>query len=184
MNVEVNQDALAELKSKLTPKNAVKVIFGTLISLGAAAAVFAALSNPLKASKGIIKILMAAGILVLASKAGDIAEDHFKETIDDWSELYQDVQKEMKEEGDEKRGADSHAGRNSKQQPEKQRAGTTNTLPPGETAGAPVRWRWWSKKERNGEVREMVQEDVPERQESEGDLQGRNRESGSSGDQG
>jgi len=39
MNLEVNQEALAELKSKLTLKNATKGIFGTLISLGAAAAV-------------------------------------------------------------------------------------------------------------------------------------------------
>lgn len=182
MNVEVNPEALAELKAKLTPKNATKVIFGTLISLGAAAAVFAALRNPLKASKGIVKLLMLAGVLVLASKAGDIAQDHFEETVDDWSETISDIRKEMKEEGDEKHGNNTHAGRNTKQQPEK--PGSTCADSTGKASGPPVRRRWWSKKERAGEVLEMDAKDVPERQESEGNHERRSGEPDRPGDQG
>ena len=169
MNVEVNPEALAELKSKLTLRNATKVIFGTLISLGAAAAIVMALKDPLKASKGIIKILMLAGVLVLADKAGDIAEEHFKEKVDDWADVIKDIQKESKEEGDNKHGNDSHAGRDSKQQPEKQRTEGNSS---GKTANPPVRRRWWSQKERTGKVLEVDAQDVPERQESEGNHEG------------
>lgn len=181
MNVEVNQEALAELKSKLTLKNATKVIFGTLISLGAAAAIVMALKDPLKASKGIIKLLMLSGVLVLADKAGDIAEKHFKEKVDEWSDTIQDIQKELKEEGDEQHGTDSHAGRNTQQQPEKQRA---ESISSGKAADPPVRWRWWSQKERARKVLEVDAEDVSERQESEGNHEGCSREPDCSGDQG
>lgn len=178
MNVEVNPEALAELKSKLTLKNATKVIFGTFISLGAAAAIVMALKDPLKASKGILKILMLAGVLVLADKAGDIAEEHFKEKVDDWAEVIDDIRKETKEEGDEQHGTDSHAGRNTQQQPEKQGAEGNST---GKAADPPVRWRWWSQKERARKVLEVDAKDVSERQEPEGHHEGCSREPDRSG---
>ena len=186
MNVKVNPEALEELKSKRTPRNAAKAIFGTLISLGAAAAVLAVLSDPLKASKGILKVLMAAGVLVLASKAGDIAEEHFKEKVDDWADTFKDIQDDIKEEeGDEKHGTDTHAGRDSKQQRKEQgTGGNSRKEAAGETPGAPVRRRWWSKMEREREVLEMDEKDVPERPDTEGDHEGCGGKPDRSGDQG
>ena len=161
MNLEVNQEALAELKSKLTLKNATKVIFGTLISLGAAAAVLMALRNPLKASKGILRLLMIAGVIILADKAGDIAEDHFKEKIDDFAEIISDIKTEMNDvEGDTNNGTNSYAGRNSQQQPSEQRASGKEAR---EAARPPIRRRWWSQKERAEQVLEVDAQNVPER---------------------
>lgn len=180
MSIEVKQEALIELKKQMTPLNAGKVVFGTLISIGATAAIIAALSNPLKASKGIIKLLMAAGILALACKAGDVAEQHFKETVDDWAETIRDIQKEVKEEGEKQDGRDTHAGRHTEQQPEK--PGLPAAKESGEAAGAPVRRRWWSKKEGTKQILEVVQKDVPERQKSQGDHERRGGKPGSPGD--
>ena len=184
MNVEVNQEALIELKKQLTPLNAGKIVFGTLISIGATAAIIAALSNPLKASKGIIKLLMAAGVFVLACKAGDIAENHFKEKVDSIAETVRDFQKEVneeiKKEGETQNGRDTNAGRNSEQQPEKPGLPAVNQS--GKTPGASVRRRWWCKKERTEQGVEMVQKDVSERQKSKGDNERCGGKPGSPGD--
>ena len=94
MNIE---QELEDLKAKITPMNTVKFIAGTLISFGATAAVIAALKNPLQGSRGITKLLMKLGIFVLACKAGDVAEQYFKETMDDAEKTFQEAEEEMKE---------------------------------------------------------------------------------------
>ena len=85
---------LEELKSKMTPMNTAKFVVGTVISLGATAAVIALMKSGLVGSKGVTKLLMKIGIFVLACKAGDVAEKYFKETFDE----AQGALKEMKEE--------------------------------------------------------------------------------------
>lgn len=85
---------LEELKSKMTPMNTAKFVVGTVISLGATAAVIALMKSGLVGSKGVTKLLMKLGIFVLACKAGDVAEKYFKETFDE----AQGALKEMKEE--------------------------------------------------------------------------------------
>lgn len=191
MNVEINQTALAEFRKQLTPIKACKIIFGTLISVGATAAVVAAMSNPLKASKGLLKVLMAAGVFVLACKAGDMAQDHFEQTVDNLSESIQDISKEMKEIEEELKkgennsnGNNPDAGRDSKQQPEKQRSSAATAAEGGKAAGASVRRRWWSKKEGDAQVLEVDEKNVPERQKSEGDHEGRGGKPDRSGGQG
>lgn len=169
MNVTINEEALVEFKKKLTPINAGKAIFGTLVSIGAAAAVIAAFRNPLKASSGILKLLMAAGVFVLACKAGDIADEHLKETVDDWTSTAKEISEELKKEEKQTKGADKKNGSdtlhrgNTQQQPEKQGTGSAET---GQTSSPTVRRRWWSKKEGNAEVLEVDEKDVSERSES------------------
>ena len=85
---------LEELKLKMTPMNTAKFVAGTVISLGATAAVIALMKSGLVGSKGVTKLLMKLGIFVLACKAGDVAEKYFKETFDE----AQGALKEMKEE--------------------------------------------------------------------------------------
>lgn len=85
---------LEKLKLKMTPLNTAKFIAGTVISLGATAAVIAMMKSGLSGSKGVTKLLMKLGIFVLACKAGDVAESYFKETFDE----AQGALKEMKEE--------------------------------------------------------------------------------------
>lgn len=85
---------LEELKVKITPLNTAKFIAGTVVSLGATAAVIALMKSGLSGSRGVTKLLMKLGIFVLACKAGDVAEKYFKETFDE----AQDALKEMKEE--------------------------------------------------------------------------------------
>lgn len=72
---------LNELKSKITPLNTIKFLTGTLISLGATAAVIALMRNPLNTTKGITKLLMKLGIFVLGCKAGDVAKTYFEESV-------------------------------------------------------------------------------------------------------
>lgn len=88
---------LEELKLKMTPLNTAKFLAGTVVSLGATAAVIALMKSGLAGSKGVTKLLMKLGIFVLACKAGDVAEKYFKETFDE----AQDALKEMKEEDKE-----------------------------------------------------------------------------------
>ena len=167
MSLTVNQQALSELRAKLTPFNASKVIFGTLISLGAAAAIFAALRNPLRASKGIIKILMILGVIVLADKAGDVAQTHFENKLDEWKETLSDIKKEIKEEGARTNGDNPNAGRNSEQQPQKSgNDSSTSSAATDKASGSAIRWRWWGKTKGAKQVLEVVPEDVPKRQES------------------
>lgn len=85
---------LNELKEKMTPLNTMKFLAGTLISFGAAAAVFNMMRNPLLGAKGITKLLMKLGIFVLACKAGDVAEGYFKETVDKAEKELKEMQKE------------------------------------------------------------------------------------------
>lgn len=149
MNVEINPEALEELKSKLTTKNAIKVVFGTLISLGAAAAVIAMMKNPIKNARGITKILMAMGVFTIGCKVGTEADDYFKETVDNVADSIADIKKELKEEGvDISNAANSIVRRDSKQQPEKQNnsgaeLGGSDTGSSGKTSGSTV---WWSRK--------------------------------------
>lgn len=153
MSVEINADDLDEIKKQLSAKNAFKVIFGTLISLGATAAVIALMKNPIKGAHGIVKILMSMGIFVVGCKVGDVAEDYFEEKVDDLSEMVKDIRNEIKEEGDENKNAsDSESGRNSKQQSEKSNnngsklRGANNSDADGKAAGSAVWWRGWRKK--------------------------------------
>lgn len=83
-----------ELKAKMTPINTAKFLAGTLISLGATAAVIALMKSGLSGSKGVTKLLMKLGIFVLACKAGDVAENYFKETFDEAQSAFKETQKE------------------------------------------------------------------------------------------
>ena len=98
MNPEIEKE-LNAIKASITPMNTFKFVAGTLISLGATAAIIAVLKNPLQGSKGVTKLLMKLGIFVLACKAGDVAEDYFKKTVDEAEKAYkeakEDIAKEM-----------------------------------------------------------------------------------------
>ncbi len=86
---------LEELKSKMTPINTAKYLAGTVISLGAMAAVIAVMKSGLVGNKGVTKLLMKLGIFVLACKAGDVAEKYFKEQFSEAQEAFK--VKEVKE---------------------------------------------------------------------------------------
>ena len=173
MNAEINQEALEELKKQLTPLNAFKIIFGTLISFGATAAVIAAFRDPMKGAKGMLKLLMAAGVFMMGCKAGDIAEEHFKETVDNWTETVNDISNEVKklEGADESHGTDTGNGRDSKQQPEKQAGIGRIAESAGKAAGASIWRRWRGEKKRTEQVLEMDEKNVPERQVAKGDTE-------------
>ena len=150
--MEIDQNMLIELKKQFTAKKAIKTIFGTLVSIGAMAAVIAMFKNPIKASKGIIKLLMIAGVFMLADKAGDVAENHFDEKVDEWSDSAKEFMKEMAKEGaDAKNGTDPN-GRNTKQQSEKQRDSSTecersdSAAEDGEASSSSIWWRRRRKK--------------------------------------
>lgn len=97
MHMDFNKE-LQELKAKMTPVNTAKFIAGTLISLGATAAVIALMKTGLTGSKGVTKWLMKLGIFALACKAGDVAENYFKETVTEAEEAFKEASKEVKEE--------------------------------------------------------------------------------------
>ena len=88
---------IEELKAKITPMNTAKFVIGTLVSLGATAAVFAVMKGGLAGSKGLTKLLMKLGIFVIACKAGDVAKDYFDKSVDEYAEDFKDVQKTVKE---------------------------------------------------------------------------------------
>lgn len=88
---------LEEIKTKMTPMNTIKFIGGTLISLGAAAAMFAMMKTGLMGSKGVTKLIMKLGIFTLACKAGDIAKNYFEENFEDMVTDAQKVFNENKE---------------------------------------------------------------------------------------
>ena len=90
---------LEELKLKMTPLNTAKFVAGTVISLGATAAVIAMMKSGLSGSKGVTKLLMKLGIFVLACKAGDVAESYFKETFDEAQGAIKDMREEEKKDG-------------------------------------------------------------------------------------
>lgn len=85
---------LNELKGKITPTRTIKFLTGTLISFGATAAIIAALRNPLAGARGITKLLMKLGIFVLACKAGDVAEEYFRKTVDDAENAFREAREE------------------------------------------------------------------------------------------
>ena len=93
--MDLNKE-LQELKVKVTPLSTIKFIAGTIISLGAAAAVVGAFKCPIESSKGLTKLMMKLGIFVLGCKAGDIAEKYFNETVDETVKTFKDAQEEMK----------------------------------------------------------------------------------------
>lgn len=149
MNLEFDEDALMELKSYLTPKKAIKAVLGTLVSLGATAAVIAMFRNPIKASKGIIKLLMVMGVFMLGCKAGDIAEEHCKQTIDNLAETADDIKNELKSEGENTNNATDADGRDSKQQLKisgRSDESSESTDQTGETSASNIRRRWKRKK--------------------------------------
>lgn len=88
---------LNELKSRITPMNTFKFLTGTLISLGATAAVIGVMKSPLSGSRGVTKLLMKLGIFVLACKAGDVAEEYFKKVMGDAEEAFKEAKGEMEE---------------------------------------------------------------------------------------
>lgn len=90
---------LEELKTKMTPINTAKFVAGTVISLGATAAVIALMKSGLTGSKGVTKLLMKLGIFVLACKAGDVAEKYFKETFNEAQEALKEMKEEEKTNG-------------------------------------------------------------------------------------
>ena len=87
---------LQELKAQITPTNAIKFLAGTIISLGATAAVFGMMKGSLAGSKGVTKLLMKLGIFILACKAGDVADDYFKKKADEIEETFVEAKEEMK----------------------------------------------------------------------------------------
>lgn len=93
--MDLNKE-LEELKEKVTPISTMKFITGTLISLGAAAAVVGLFKNPIESSKGLTKLMMKLGIFVLGCKAGDIAEKYFNDTVDEMVKTFKETQEEMK----------------------------------------------------------------------------------------
>ena len=88
---------LNELKANVTPKSTIKFITGTLIGLGATAAVIGMMKTPLIGSRGVTKLLMRLGIFVLACKAGDVAEDYFREKFDEYAENSKELSETTKE---------------------------------------------------------------------------------------
>lgn len=88
---------LNELKSQITPMNTLKFLAGTLISLGATAAVIGMMKGPLAGSRGVTKLLMKLGIFVLACKAGDVAKDYFEKYADDAEKAFNETKSEIKE---------------------------------------------------------------------------------------
>ena len=95
--MDLNKE-IEELKAKVTPLSTMKFIAGTLISLGAAAAVVGLFRNPIESSKGLTKLMMRLGIFVLGCKAGDVAEKYFSETMDETVQIFQETKEEMKAE--------------------------------------------------------------------------------------
>lgn len=83
-----------ELKAQMTPVNVGKFVMGTIISLGATAAVVALMKSPLHSAKGITKLMMNLGIFVLGCKAGDIAEKYFNETMDETVKAFNEAKEE------------------------------------------------------------------------------------------
>ena len=94
--MNINKE-LADLKGKITPVNTAKFVCGTLVSLGATAAVIGIMKGGLAGSKGVTKLLMKLGIFVLACKAGDVAENYFKETFNEAQDAWKDTKKEIEE---------------------------------------------------------------------------------------
>lgn len=86
---------LNELKAQITPMNTAKFLAGTVISLGATAAVIGILKGALPGSRGVTKLLMKLGIFVLACKAGDVAEDYFRKTTDEAEKAFREAKQEM-----------------------------------------------------------------------------------------
>lgn len=93
MDIEKELNAL---KSEITPLKTFKFVAGTLISLGATAAVIGMMKSPLNGSKGVTKLLMKLGIFVLACKAGDVAEDYFKKTVTEAENAFEEAKEEVK----------------------------------------------------------------------------------------
>ena len=86
-----------ELKAKITPVNTAKFLAGTVISLGAYAAVVALMKSGLIGSRGVTKLLMKLGIFILACKAGEVAKGYFEETFDDAEKALKEMHEEEKQ---------------------------------------------------------------------------------------
>ena len=82
---------LQNLKTEVTAGNAFKLVAGTLISCGAAAAIMAMFKGTIESAKGATKLMMKIGVLVLGWKVGDVTEQYFNETIDDVVKAFKDA---------------------------------------------------------------------------------------------
>ena len=91
---------IEELKNKMTPLNTTKYVVGTLISCGAMAAVLSMMKGSTVGIKGVTKILAKLGVFVLACKAGDIAENYFSHTVDEFVDAFRESKKEAQNESD------------------------------------------------------------------------------------
>ena len=146
MTLDIDSESMNELiefKKKLTTKNVIKVIFGTLISFGTAGAVIVMMKNPIKAAHGLAKLCMSMGVFTLGCKAGQMAEDYFKETVDALTDTVTEFKQELLTEGDSKDGADSEHGRNTEQQ---QKSADKCSKSSGEASASSVWWRRRGKK--------------------------------------
>lgn len=77
------------------PLDAAKFVTGTIISLGAAAAVVGMMQNPIKNAKGLTKLMMKLGVFVIGCKVGDVVEKYFNDTVDEMVKAFNDLKKEM-----------------------------------------------------------------------------------------
>ena len=96
----VNNNSLIELKQNVTPAKTAKFLAGTVVSCGAMAAVCAALKIPVQNAKGLTKLMMRIGIFVLGCKAGDMAEEYFNKTVDEFMEAVHETKEELQHEPD------------------------------------------------------------------------------------
>ena len=94
--MDLNKE-LEELKKKITPMNTAKFVIGSVISVGATAAVMACMKSGLIGAKGVTKLLIKLGIFALACKAGDVAEDYFRKTFDEAEEAFKEAKDDIKE---------------------------------------------------------------------------------------
>ena len=94
--MDLNKE-LEEFKKKITPTNTAKFVIGSVISVGATAAVMACMKSGLAGTKGITKLLIKLGIFVLACKVGDTAEEYFNDKFTEVQEAFKDAQKDVQE---------------------------------------------------------------------------------------
>ena len=97
--VDLNRE-LTEIKQKATPVNTAKFLIGTVVSMGAFAAVTALMKGSLSNSKGVAKLMMRLGIFILGCKAGDVAEEYFSERIESIIKAFNEAKEETKNESD------------------------------------------------------------------------------------
>lgn len=85
----------------------VKTIGGAAVNVGVDMVVGTLLAAGLNPKKGVKRAVGSLGILILSMKVGDIAEDYFREMVDDLKEAFsagkKEMQKALMEEANEKK---------------------------------------------------------------------------------